>query len=676
MSFLKNVVKSVDKIQGSDLMMSDELLYSLLNLIFGNQKHILIPDFEKYISSTGLEILNSKEQIKEYNTLLESLTIKDINQIRKEIEFFFGKELSHITHEDILKIIPSKIIKKFGIYYTKTEAAFLLSRLSLQNKIKTVLDPACGNGRLLANLKRIRKDLDLYGCDISFFVNRKIGINDEFTFLGRMDFLKQNKSDLIASKMIPTNGFDMIIMNPPFTRTEYLTKEYRKFLRNKFREKTQILLNDQMGLHCFFLLHVTEFLNDRGTLAAILPTSIFYSTYGTKIRKFLKNNFGLEYLITSSSEDSFSENSSFKEILLIARKNWNIDKCKFVTILSKLNEKNKNKILKDIIKNGGESCKIVEIDNKDMDYSKNWIQFFNINKKDVIFSHNNFNKVNQNVISVRRGLEAYGSEFFFIPNKFWQIVKIKPESLVICHKKFQGELSIPYKYLVSGLIFPKNHKNEVIPNIHEYFLSIPPLSLNMLPDDICKYIKWGSNQNLPILRNTFSKRFPWYSFIYYQMQSNSFFGNVFVTRKLRLNTMGVIAHYTENRYPASKGYYVIQCDPKLAKALTSWLNSSLFLSQLILKRREIAKFWGEIMKSDLLECHCINFNKLKYCQIKEISSALNILSNKKLPSIISQINEDYRKRFDMKILNTLKISNIVDMLQYNLINLNSLVDKD
>ena len=94
-----------------------------------------------------------------------------------------------------------------------------------------------------------------------------------------------------------------------------------------------------MGLHCYFILHTTDFLKENGKYSAVLPAATFYATYGEGIRKFLLDAYNIEYFITYALDAAFSEANDFKEVLLIAGKNSKQDwyaKCvvlkKFITL--------------------------------------------------------------------------------------------------------------------------------------------------------------------------------------------------------------------------------------------------------------------------------------------------------------------------------------------------------
>ena len=116
---------------------------------------------------------------------------------------------------------------------------------------------------------------------------------------------------------------DIVLMNPPFTRIERLEDDYQEYLLGKkgILKKFAKYVKGQSGLHCFFLLHATNFLKNDGRLGAVLPAATFSSEYGEKIQPFLLNNYRIRYMITYESLSTFSVDCDFKEILFVGTKN-------------------------------------------------------------------------------------------------------------------------------------------------------------------------------------------------------------------------------------------------------------------------------------------------------------------------------------------------------------------
>jgi len=138
----------------------------------------------------------------------------------------------------------------------------------------------------------------------------------------------------VGGDAIHLESVDVVIMNPPFTRQERIPEEYKIKLAGRFREYADNLTG-QSGLHGYFILLADVFLNVGGRLAFVLPATVLRLQSMEGLRKFLIDNYRLDYIITTEQRSAFSEAARFREILLIATKtkeNLEASKCLFVNL--------------------------------------------------------------------------------------------------------------------------------------------------------------------------------------------------------------------------------------------------------------------------------------------------------------------------------------------------------
>ena len=133
-----------------------------------------------------------------------------------------------------------------------------------------------------------------------------------------------------------TEQFDLVIMNPPFTRNDIRNRQYsyrdRRRLQKREIEIAQFLTRrdppafraiDQTSVRTFFSPLADALLKKQGaTLAKVAPTTALTSASGHAERKFLADRFQIETVITSHdpSRINFSDNTAIHESLLIARR--------------------------------------------------------------------------------------------------------------------------------------------------------------------------------------------------------------------------------------------------------------------------------------------------------------------------------------------------------------------
>ena len=131
--------------------------------------------------------------------------------------------------------------------------------------------------------------------------------------------------------------FDLVIMNPPFTRNDIRNRQYDSHNRRAVQEREIQIAQfvrirgdelafraiDQTSIETFFAPLADTLLKDTGaSLAMVNPTTALTGASASSKRKFLADRFQIETVITSHDPRriNFSENTSIHESLMIARR--------------------------------------------------------------------------------------------------------------------------------------------------------------------------------------------------------------------------------------------------------------------------------------------------------------------------------------------------------------------
>jgi len=218
-----------------------------------------------------------------------------------------------------------------------------------------VLDPACGSGTLLVESylrkKKLAPKMDkhklhkkllkqIYGIDIMHFAFHMASIN-----LASQDLEIPIEPNIIVgdgvSKMVLTNpqltleewlkevskgkvpkDFDLVIMNPPFTRRERfinLLRDEEKELLRKMEE-----VKGKAGYWAYFVVASDKVLKNNGRIALVAPEG-FFDQSGRSVREFLfsKKNY-IKYVVKSHLE-FFSEQAAFRDYLVVLEKDYEND---------------------------------------------------------------------------------------------------------------------------------------------------------------------------------------------------------------------------------------------------------------------------------------------------------------------------------------------------------------
>jgi len=281
------------------------------------------------------------------------------------------------------KVIPHA--KNDGSYYTSTAAAILLTSIAHKSvslpedtaKYK-VLDPACGTGTLLmavaehiqnshsnnpsSAIGRVLIEDILHGYDINITATHLAA-----TTLGLLspavDFAKMNINqclygldshnlpfvgslELAGGQMQIVNwptsvytkvtgetadsaqpAFDLVIMNPPFTRDSLRYKQFSATDQRKLRGKEKQLFSASPASPShsggmFLVLGEQLTKSKDGTMAIVYPASSLGAPSAEPVWKHLLEEFWLETVITSHDPEriSFSERTSISEILAVFRR--------------------------------------------------------------------------------------------------------------------------------------------------------------------------------------------------------------------------------------------------------------------------------------------------------------------------------------------------------------------
>ena len=250
-----------------------------------------------------------------------------------------------------------------------------------------VVDPACGTGTLLmaaaermrdlANRKGGNKELEralieniLHGYDTNLTATHlaatTLGLlspetkfakmNIERTFLGvdetsgqaslgSLEFMPNGQPTLLGwaggqqhvddtqRRISEVGKFDMVIMNPPFTRdslrhrqfspaeTETLKKREQKIFQKYLKNNNGATLHMSSQGNNFVVL-ADRLASSRGTVAAVLPMVTATNPSSRGIRRFIAEKFNIETIVVPHDPErqSFSENTTISELLLVCRR--------------------------------------------------------------------------------------------------------------------------------------------------------------------------------------------------------------------------------------------------------------------------------------------------------------------------------------------------------------------
>ncbi|MFP3257155.1 MAG: N-6 DNA methylase [Candidatus Nanopusillus acidilobi] len=468
--------------------------------------------------------------------------------------------------------------KETSSYYTDEDGmkaiAMLLEKLNLKGNI-TLMDPFMGAGVTLSGVSKLIKPKKVIG----------IEINEEPCILAQ-NILKSIYDDVSvicgdAFKFGWNYKADLVISNPPFIRWQRLkngheivntviSKGYGKYIGHK-----------KFGLHVLSIFLIDHILNEGGYAILVLPASTFYTSQASGVKRFLKENYDILYLVENMNKPSFSSDSGYKELIVVLRKRGTVEKEHKPTEIYQY-----DMVLKHI-----DSIDIHKITGY---IDRNWLSLFRYNeaKKLSQFLEEGLRDGILRYLKkseIMTGIEMYGPEFFFIPNKYWKIIKDNKNSITISNG--ENNLEIPKKYLVKCLRKPEYYDKTLYIDDPKFYI----LSIGDTPQgDLEKYIAWGMEQKVPAL--SFGDQ--WYKHVWKQINTRNPYGYVFMHNKIDLEKHKILANYSSDPLYASKDFFIIKTNSPL---IAMWYNSTVMKDFLKIFGRKISNNWTELLVEDYLQ---------------------------------------------------------------------------
>ncbi|MXN88471.1 Eco57I restriction-modification methylase domain-containing protein [Pasteurella canis] len=198
---------------------------------------------------------------------------------------------------------------------------------------KTILENSCGDGNILVEVvkryieeamklkysnEKIKKLLEnnIYGFEFDKVQFRRcihrLNLVTEENGIQNVKWKIYNEDYLKSELNIK---FDFIVGNPPYITYSDLSKEERIFIRGKYETCQQGKFD-----YCYaFIEHSIKFLSNNGKMSYLIPSSIFKTVFGNKLREFIKQYI---ILIKDYTKEKIFDNALVKSSIIILDKNY------------------------------------------------------------------------------------------------------------------------------------------------------------------------------------------------------------------------------------------------------------------------------------------------------------------------------------------------------------------
>jgi len=468
--------------------------------------------------------------------------------------------------------------KETSSYYTDEDGmkvvAMLLEKLNLKDNF-SLMDPFMGAGVTISGVSKFVKPKKVIG----------IEINEEPYKLAQTILGSIYKDVTLicddAFKFGWNYKADLIISNPPFIRWHRMKNGHEIVNTVVSKGYGEYINHKKFGLHVLSIFLIDYILNEGGYAILILPASIFYTSQASGVKRFLKEHYDILYLVENVNKPSFSSDSGYKELIVVVRKRGSKEKQYINTEIYQYNG----------TLNHLYSVNIHEITGF---IDRNWLSLFRYNEAKKL-SRFLEEGLKQGILrflkkdEIMTGIQMYGPEFFFVPNKYWKIVKDDGNTITISNG--ENNLEIPKKYLIKCLRKPEYYNKAVYIDDPKFYI----LSIEDKPQgDLRKYIAWGLEQKVPAL--SFGEQ--WYKHVWKQIKTRNPYGYVFLHNKIDLDRQEILANYSDTPLCASKDFFIIKTNNPL---MAMWYNSIVMKDFLKIFGRKISHSWIELLKEDYIQ---------------------------------------------------------------------------
>lgn len=214
-------------------------------------------------------------------------------------------------------LVPQEARRKLGQFRTPPTIASLMASWLIDDGTERVLDPGMGACALSAAAYATKQSVvdspplaDIYGIDL----------NELALVMGATALNLQNHGgphnlqigDFLDFAPEDVDGeVDAIISNPPYTRHQELSEEYKETVNDRVETELGRSVSSLSPMYAYFYYHTTEFISPGGKLSFITPSEFLETSYGESLKKYLVDTYDIKALVLFDRD----EQSKFEEAM-------------------------------------------------------------------------------------------------------------------------------------------------------------------------------------------------------------------------------------------------------------------------------------------------------------------------------------------------------------------------
>lgn len=182
-----------------------------------------------------------------------------------------------------------------GAYYTPSDLARMMVRFATQRPYSSILEPSCGDGVFIDCLFEQGKQEQAPITAVEIEPLEAAKVSEKYPDTTQVHVLCEDFFDFY--KRQGDSKYDLILGNPPYIRYQYLTEKQRT-IQSDILISHGMKANKLINAWVAFLVASVQMLNDKGTIAFVIPAEILQVAYAEDLRLYLANNLDSITLIT------------------------------------------------------------------------------------------------------------------------------------------------------------------------------------------------------------------------------------------------------------------------------------------------------------------------------------------------------------------------------------------
>ncbi len=474
---------------------------------------------------------------------------------------------------------------------------------------------------------------------------------------------------------------DLILMNPPYTDIKRHIRGVLGKFENAFRPA--------QNYWAYFLALADSLLRKRGRIAAVLPRLFLFGNDSRAARSWtLEKGYEFEYLVRSCKEVAFTEDAKFRDYLLVLQKATKKEKprrswCAVVYIKKSLamsleEASELGQVVRERAE--GERLRARPRPIETADYSIAWVSNEAI-RRDVLNGEDSLlwssvcweRPANATILNgfyeaVSRTGALLPMQALFGGRRKWAIRGMEPKPESMYRSAFVVRPTPRERVARSFLVQWKEGKRSIrVQAFGTTGLSIPKKCL--VPglrsiSYIDRYFVGGTADWVIV------DRFPHYhsklmnmldpklDFLYLHRQLKIRASHLALAKRIDFSARGTsaVAFYSEDPMLTSNQLYQVLAEPKLARRLALWLNSTFVMIHLLLHRSETRGSFSDILLGQLGEipvpaAELITGQDDKWARFEAEFGSVPV------PSLLDQFRNPnvFRHEFDRSMLSVLHL---------------------